>query len=72
MNTTGASGDVPSPCVNICELNHYSICTGCGRTAREIERWVGASRELRREIREAAALRLQNMTPGKSGRTHAT
>jgi predicted Fe-S protein YdhL (DUF1289 family) len=56
--------------VNICELNRHSICTGCGRTAREIERWISASRELRREIRAAAAQRLQSMKPGTSGSSH--
>ena len=72
MNVSGAGAEIPSPCVNICVLNRYSICQGCGRTAREIERWISASRELRREIREAAAQRLQSMKPGASGNIHGT
>jgi predicted Fe-S protein YdhL (DUF1289 family) len=59
MNAPEASAEIPSPCVNICELNRYSICRGCGRTAQEIERWISASNEVRREIRRAAAARLQ-------------
>ncbi len=51
--------EVPSPCVNVCELDRYAVCRGCGRTAQEIERWISASSEVRREIRRAAAQRLQ-------------
>jgi predicted Fe-S protein YdhL (DUF1289 family) len=54
--------EVPSPCVNVCELNRFAICKGCGRTAREIEQWVGASREVRREIRQAAGRRLRSQS----------
>ena len=63
MSLPESPPEVPSPCVNVCELNRYDICTGCGRTAREIERWIGASSEVRREIRQAAAQRLQRASP---------
>jgi predicted Fe-S protein YdhL (DUF1289 family) len=28
-----------SPCMNICVLDVERVCTGCGRTLDEIERW---------------------------------
>jgi uncharacterized protein len=35
-----------SPCLRICRLDPDSrLCTGCGRTAREIARWSMADAE---------------------------
>ena len=30
---------VASPCARICSLNGQNICTGCGRTLKEITDW---------------------------------
>lgn len=30
---------IPSPCINICELNEDNICVGCYRSGQEISRW---------------------------------
>ena len=36
----GATGPVPSPCVNICQIDPYtSACHGCRRTLAEIAAW---------------------------------
>ena len=36
----GATGPVPSPCVNICRIDpHTSACHGCRRTLDEIAAW---------------------------------
>ena len=31
---------VESPCIAVCILNEQRICIGCGRTDREIARWL--------------------------------
>jgi uncharacterized protein len=47
---------VPSPCINVCQLDAQGLCVGCRRTIDEISEWPGASEARRREIlRELAA-----------------
>ncbi len=33
-------GNVTSPCINICQLDEYKVCTGCFRTINEIAHWT--------------------------------
>ncbi|HVY07337.1 MAG TPA: DUF1289 domain-containing protein [Burkholderiales bacterium] len=36
-----APKDVPSPCVNVCQMNPYNgLCRGCMRTIAEIAGWL--------------------------------
>ncbi len=42
MSTT--SRDVPSPCVNVCQMDPVSgLCRGCMRTIEEIGGWMDFS-----------------------------
>jgi predicted Fe-S protein YdhL (DUF1289 family) len=37
-----AAGDIPSPCINICQLDDANeYCVGCLRTLDEIGAWAG-------------------------------
>jgi predicted Fe-S protein YdhL (DUF1289 family) len=41
---------VPSPCINVCQLDAQGLCVGCRRTIEEITEWPRASEARRREI----------------------
>jgi predicted Fe-S protein YdhL (DUF1289 family) len=41
---------VPSPCINVCQLDARGLCVGCRRTIEEITEWPRASEARRREI----------------------
>jgi len=51
------TGNVASPCVNICVLGLDKICAGCHRTLEEITVWSNASNEERRQIVDNARQR---------------
>lgn len=52
------SGDVPSPCVEICKLDDAGEhCTGCGRMLDEIAEWRTASNDRKRQILALVASR---------------
>lgn len=56
------SGDVPSPCINVCRMNPATgLCEGCSRTIGEIAIWGQATDEAKRAI-----WRLINQRRGKS------
>ncbi|QMW22387.1 DUF1289 domain-containing protein [Sandaracinobacteroides saxicola] len=59
-----AARTVPSPCRNICTVRR-GLCTGCGRTLPEIERWPFADDAERRRIRADAAQRLKCAGPAQ-------
>ena len=43
--------DPPSPCVRICTLDRSrTLCTGCGRTLREIGRWSSMDADEKRAV----------------------
>jgi predicted Fe-S protein YdhL (DUF1289 family) len=43
--------NISSPCVRICVVDRKSgLCTGCGRTVKEIGGWLSMSEEQRRAI----------------------
>jgi predicted Fe-S protein YdhL (DUF1289 family) len=52
-----------SPCIGVCEYAPLQeddierICRGCGRTAEEIEEWIRASEDRRKEIVKAGKKR---------------
>ena len=51
---------IESPCTKVCTLHpRLQICTGCGRTASEIESWLTLSREQRIGLIEIVRQRLQ-------------
>lgn len=53
--------EVPSPCVQICQLDERQICTGCGRTLSEIAEWPQAAVPRKQQISDAARQRREQM-----------
>lgn len=54
-----ATGDVPSPCISVCQINAATgCCEGCFRTLDEIAGWSGATLEAKRSLWRAIAQRL--------------
>lgn len=54
-----ATGEVPSPCISVCQINAASgCCEGCLRTIDEIAHWSAATPEAKREVWRAIAQRL--------------
>jgi predicted Fe-S protein YdhL (DUF1289 family) len=50
----GPAGPVPSPCVNICQIDPYtSVCHGCRRTLDEIAAWGSLSDADKRVVWQA-------------------
>ena len=46
-----SDGRIPSPCINICELDPATgWCRGCGRTIDEITRWGSTDPADRAEV----------------------
>ena len=46
-----APGPVPSPCINICQMDAKTgLCVGCQRTIDEIVAWGAASDDERRLV----------------------
>ncbi|WP_373091798.1 DUF1289 domain-containing protein [Zhongshania sp.] len=41
---------VASPCVSVCALDEYDICTGCYRSLDEISDWSALSNMAKREV----------------------
>jgi predicted Fe-S protein YdhL (DUF1289 family) len=41
---------VPSPCVNVCELDGEGVCIGCLRTAVEIAAWPAMDSAAQRRL----------------------
>ena len=39
QQTSTVTSTVPSPCIDICELDDDSICLGCYRSIEEIAAW---------------------------------
>lgn len=52
---------IESPCVNICELNQYEICKGCGRTKTEVAVYGYADDLTKYMINEKALVRMKTM-----------
>jgi predicted Fe-S protein YdhL (DUF1289 family) len=51
---------VPSPCIRLCRLDDADgACIGCGRTPHDVLEWYDASPDRKREIRAAAAERME-------------
>jgi predicted Fe-S protein YdhL (DUF1289 family) len=60
----GESGDVPSPCTNVCIIDPRSgYCTGCARTLDEISRWPSATRAEKQAILDALPARKLHTRP---------
>ena len=54
-----ATGDVPSPCISVCQINAATgCCEGCFRTLDEIAGWSVATPEAKRSLWRAIAQRL--------------
>ena len=54
-----ATGEVPSPCISVCQINASTgCCEGCFRTLDEIAGWSVATLEAKRSLWRAIAQRL--------------
>ncbi len=54
-----ATGEVPSPCISVCQINAATgCCEGCFRTLDEIAGWSVATPEAKRSLWRAIAQRL--------------
>jgi predicted Fe-S protein YdhL (DUF1289 family) len=51
--------NIPSPCIQICQLNDSDVCVGCGRTRDEIARWLAMSNDERFRIISALTTRVR-------------
>lgn len=53
-----AAADVPSPCINVCEMDAASgLCRGCARTIDEIAAWSVLDADEKRAVLAAARAR---------------
>jgi predicted Fe-S protein YdhL (DUF1289 family) len=60
------SGDVPSPCINVCRMNpDTGFCEGCWRTIGEIAQWGQATDDAKRAIWRS--IRLRRCQPDRDG-----
>jgi len=51
VNSVSQSGEVASPCNNVCKMNPgTALCEGCWRTLDEIAAWSGMSAEDKRAV----------------------
>jgi hypothetical protein len=57
VDTSLKADAVPSPCVDICQLDAQGLCLGCRRTINEIAEWSRASDARRLEILNALKTR---------------
>lgn len=48
---------VQSPCINVCALDEWLVCRGCGRTIQEIADWEYLSEEYKQAVVEKAQKR---------------
>ena len=48
---------VDSPCANVCVLDEFLICKGCGRTISEIADWPFMTQAQKSEVLEKAVAR---------------
>lgn len=55
-------GAIATPCVKVCAVEPASgLCTGCGRTLREIGAWTSFSHATRAQIMAALPARLERL-----------
>lgn len=60
--------EIESPCVKICVINEDNgLCIGCGRTRHEIAGWSRLEPNIRKDIMESLAERLENAKPQRKG-----
>ena len=49
--TLPETGEVPSPCTNVCKMNpENALCEGCHRTLDEIAAWASLSVDEKRAV----------------------
>ena len=56
-----SSAPVPSPCIDICDLDDASICVGCYRTIDEIVAWGSLNNNKKAEILELVDTRKKKL-----------
>ena len=67
---------IESPCVGICTIDRTrDLCTGCGRTLREIAGWTAMTPDARKAVMATLPERLKTVKPvaadrkgGRAGR----
>ena len=61
-----AGGPVPSPCINVCQIDAASgLCTGCRRTLDEIASWSRLDDARKRAVWARLAERRTPHAPGR-------
>lgn len=48
---------VKSPCIDVCTLDHESVCLGCKRTREEIRDWMKYTDEEKLAVIEKCSIR---------------
>lgn len=56
---------IDTPCEQVCKLNPYGICTGCGRSIEEITAWRHLSVADKQSVNELAKIRLKTIVERK-------
>lgn len=58
-------GPLPSPCINICQMDaHSGLCIGCYRNIDEIIAWSSATEDQRRAVWRELKRRYQDNKQG--------
>lgn len=58
----GAARSVATPCIKVCAIEPLSgLCTGCGRTLREIGAWTSYAPKMREAIMATLPQRLARL-----------
>lgn len=62
---SNVSPAVPSPCISLCRLDEHKVCLGCFRHVEDIREWRSADDQRRRQIRQDAEQRRQQIQPAE-------
>jgi len=53
---------IDSPCILVCSIDEASgFCVGCGRTRKEIARWISYTQEERQSVMAALPKRMATL-----------
>ncbi len=63
--SVGAAGEIPSPCISVCQMNaRADWCEGCFRTRAEIAQWSSADDSEKRQIWNMIEQRMADLQAG--------
>jgi hypothetical protein len=68
MSLTDVGGaPVPSPCIDVCELDDSGLCLGCFRSSDEIMAWPALNSDGKRRILNTIEQRRLRSDAGSAG-----